>query len=58
MRALQGGELRQLDREGQEDQLGVLGLVVNAVGQQDHQWNSNLEQGPIHRRMIGFVGVG
>lgn len=25
-----GGEVRQKDREGQEDQLGALGLVVNA----------------------------
>jgi Tn3 transposase DDE domain len=27
----QRGELRQRYREGQEDQLGVLGLVVNAI---------------------------
>jgi hypothetical protein len=27
----QRGELRQRSREGQEDQLGALGLVVNAV---------------------------
>ncbi len=26
-----GGELRQRYREGQEDQLGALGLVVNAI---------------------------
>jgi TnpA family transposase len=26
-----GGELRQAYREGQEDQLGALGLVLNAI---------------------------
>jgi hypothetical protein len=29
--ASRGGELRQAYREGQEDQLGALGLVLNAI---------------------------
>jgi TnpA family transposase len=39
----QRGELRQRYREGQEDQLGALGLVLNAVT----LWNTRYTDAPV-----------
>ena len=44
----QHGEIRKHDREGQEDQLGALGLVTNAVV----RWNSIYMQAALdHTRL-------
>ena len=47
----QRGELRQRYREGQEDQLGALGLVVNAIV----LWNTLYMEAALHQlRTAGF----
>jgi len=47
----QKGELRQRYREGQEDQLGALGLVVNIIV----LWNTiYMDKALFHLRNIGY----
>jgi TnpA family transposase len=47
----QRGQLRQRYREGQEDQLGALGLVINAIV----LWNTRYQDAALHQlRRTGF----